>query len=107
MDSNCPNCGAPIAGAKCEYCGTVFHSEEYKDLLAKKAVELQAAQIRMNANLIQSIQPYYYQNSFYPLETGMQTLQASRDELQRMQDRNLIDSINLGLQAAARRDGKT
>ena len=21
---NCPNCGAPISGAKCEYCGTQF-----------------------------------------------------------------------------------
>lgn len=21
---NCPNCGAPIVGDKCEYCGTVF-----------------------------------------------------------------------------------
>ena len=21
---NCPNCGAPITGPKCEYCGTVF-----------------------------------------------------------------------------------
>ena len=23
--NNCPNCGAPIAGTKCEYCGTVFN----------------------------------------------------------------------------------
>lgn len=23
-DKNCPNCGAPIAGEKCPYCGTVF-----------------------------------------------------------------------------------
>ena len=22
---NCPNCGAPIVGEKCEYCGTVFY----------------------------------------------------------------------------------
>lgn len=22
---NCPNCGAPITGEKCEYCGTVFY----------------------------------------------------------------------------------
>lgn len=21
---NCPNCGAPITGPKCEYCGTIF-----------------------------------------------------------------------------------
>ena len=22
--TNCPNCGAPITGPRCEYCGTVF-----------------------------------------------------------------------------------
>lgn len=22
--TNCPNCGAPVHGTKCEYCGTVF-----------------------------------------------------------------------------------
>ena len=22
---NCPNCGAPITGATCEYCGTIFY----------------------------------------------------------------------------------
>ena len=25
---NCPNCGAVITGAKCEYCGTVFKQEK-------------------------------------------------------------------------------
>lgn len=25
LKSNCPNCGAPITGNKCEYCGTVFY----------------------------------------------------------------------------------
>lgn len=24
---NCPNCGAAITGAKCEYCGTLFEKE--------------------------------------------------------------------------------
>lgn len=23
-ETNCPNCGAPISGSICEYCGTVF-----------------------------------------------------------------------------------
>ena len=22
---NCPNCGAPITGSECEYCGSVFY----------------------------------------------------------------------------------
>lgn len=25
MKYNCPNCGAPIVGARCEFCGTVFY----------------------------------------------------------------------------------
>ena len=24
---NCPNCGAPITGSKCEYCGTDFEQK--------------------------------------------------------------------------------
>lgn len=24
MSRNCPNCGAPIEGAKCQYCGTLL-----------------------------------------------------------------------------------
>lgn len=27
MDHNCPNCGAPITGRQCEYCGTVFKQD--------------------------------------------------------------------------------
>ena len=25
--TNCPNCGAPVHGAVCEYCGTKFKQE--------------------------------------------------------------------------------
>lgn len=25
--TNCPNCGAPIRGPECEYCGTVFQTK--------------------------------------------------------------------------------
>jgi rRNA maturation protein Nop10 len=28
--SNCPNCGAPITGPECEYCGTTFHVSKPK-----------------------------------------------------------------------------
>lgn len=28
--ANCPNCGAPIAGPFCEYCGTIFDISETK-----------------------------------------------------------------------------
>ena len=29
---NCPNCGAPITGVECEYCGTLFYDFASIDL---------------------------------------------------------------------------
>ena len=26
--TNCPNCGAPTVGGRCEYCGTLSHEVE-------------------------------------------------------------------------------
>ena len=44
---NCPNCGAPITGEKCEYCGTVFYDwaviDSEKDFYVK---------IRLHNNLV-------------------------------------------------------
>lgn len=31
-DLNCPNCGAPITGDKCEYCGTLFRIKVHKEV---------------------------------------------------------------------------
>lgn len=28
--TNCPNCGAPVQGAVCEYCGTHFEKQPQK-----------------------------------------------------------------------------
>ena len=28
MSSNCPNCGAPLKGSTCEYCGSYFPERE-------------------------------------------------------------------------------
>lgn len=33
--TNCPNCGAPIKGGRCEYCGTKFVQELEGEDLAK------------------------------------------------------------------------
>lgn len=33
--NNCPNCGAPIKGGRCEYCGTEFVQELEGEDLAK------------------------------------------------------------------------
>ena len=40
MLTNCPNCGAPVRGSKCEYCGTVLDWGEYK------AAERELSEIR-------------------------------------------------------------
>lgn len=50
---NCPNCGAPITGPQCEYCGTTF--EEVKrqvgfyipldHILQKRKMEFQKARL--------------------------------------------------------------
>ena len=33
--TNCPNCGAPITGWRCEYCGTVFDISEKERLMSE------------------------------------------------------------------------
>lgn len=35
--SNCPNCGAPIVGPSCEYCGTVFYLDHLKQLTRRRS----------------------------------------------------------------------
>ena len=56
VQTNCPNCGAPITSHKCEYCGTVF-DQNAEDSLQKQReechrlrAELQRAQ--MNASIV-------------------------------------------------------
>lgn len=43
--TNCPNCGAPITGAKCEYCGTIFNAREDTLALHESADRLLASGI--------------------------------------------------------------
>lgn len=38
--SNCPNCGAPARGARCEYCGTVFDRQASDDTPAMNYIPL-------------------------------------------------------------------
>lgn len=44
VDTNCPNCGAPITKSQCDYCGTIFtdlaEQEEKMELLRKEQVHL-------------------------------------------------------------------
>lgn len=61
---NCPNCGAPLKGHICEYCGTSFVDEGetfelrlYADeLMARKIyLEVQQAQMRQSMHIRDSI----------------------------------------------------
>ena len=45
MMSNCQNCGAPVHGYQCEYCGTVFY--DYDEIVREYKIELE--QVRLSA----------------------------------------------------------
>lgn len=60
--TNCPNCGAPITGPKCEYCGTVHTSlktvcddkevETFKKLRAKqRRLEIESELLKTRCDL--------------------------------------------------------
>ena len=38
IPTNCPNCGAVITGHTCEYCGTVFNSEDVSNIVSKMEI---------------------------------------------------------------------
>ena len=60
---NCPNCGAPITGERCEYCGAVFYdwatiSDEAPQYIKKLTLdnqELKAA-VQHNMELVEKEQ---------------------------------------------------
>lgn len=89
---NCPNCGAPITGSKCEYCGTVF-SEEHDDSIKELNEKLRFATIELSLceqrqNILNSIHPYFYDDI-------RQSTQASINDLNSMQCQNLRASTNI------------
>ena len=53
MISNCPNCGAPIVGNKCEYCGTIFDniSLNYNQILNHQYEQLKQVQRSLEVQL--------------------------------------------------------
>lgn len=91
---NCPNCGAPISGSKCEYCGTWFKAQNdiYGLEIERLNKQMESAIIEMSqanqtANLLNSIKPFSY-------NVGKQNIQASLNDLNRMQYQNIRDSLN-------------
>ena len=62
--TNCPNCGAPITGPRCEYCGTQFErrhevAPEQWDALQNSVINLQARLNEANAQMATTIQTQY------------------------------------------------
>lgn len=49
----CQNCGAPLHGSKCEYCGSIFFDEvaQYVRELERKLCELKFKLIQTELNL--------------------------------------------------------
>lgn len=91
---NCPNCGAPINGSKCEYCGTVFKKENgIYDLEIERlnkqmeSAIIEISQANQTADLLNSIKPFSY-------NVVQQSMQASINDLNRMQYQNIRDSLN-------------
>ena len=62
VDTNCPNCGAPITKSQCNYCGTIFtdlaEQEAKMELLRKEQAQLktQASNASNLATLVREYQ---------------------------------------------------
>ena len=63
--TNCPNCGAPIQGEKCEYCGTIFYDLSLIDISSPCFIKL-----KFNGLVFLS-EMYVADLSFSPHETGI------------------------------------
>lgn len=95
---NCPNCGAPIKGSKCEYCGTVFH-EKYDDDVSDLNEKIRLAMINISQyeqthNILSNIGPLHY-NAILSCNDIRQSIQTSIDELNQFQYQNLRASTNI------------
>lgn len=57
--TNCPNCGAPVKGYQCEYCGTVFAERVDMsmvdiDTYIKKKRTLEAARAELEVKILEA-----------------------------------------------------
>lgn len=103
---NCPNCGAPIKGSKCEYCGTMFSDDfgqknayfldpEFLDL------EMRMLNSQLRASIVEASQASQTNIILNSLNTGLfsyndarQSIQASLNDLNKTQYQNIRDSLN-------------
>lgn len=61
--TNCPNCGAPLVGGQCEYCGTLSPDAEKKiQELRRQMYEI--SQYKMASDAISKITPLFAYDPF-------------------------------------------
>ena len=61
--TNCPNCGAPLVGGRCEYCGTLSPDAEKKiQELRRQMYEI--SQYKMASDAISKITPLFAYDPF-------------------------------------------
>lgn len=48
MNTNCKNCGAPLSGGKCEYCGTVYGNDPARVVMCGEKVGILVPPSRPN-----------------------------------------------------------
>lgn len=97
VQTNCPNCGAPITSHKCEYCGTVFDQDKEEQILQHEKDELLQKQFALaQAHQAESILANLQTSVLVPSYMSIrQTCQADQDVINRMQNQNLSASTNL------------
>jgi uncharacterized Zn finger protein (UPF0148 family) len=70
VKNNCPNCGAPITGKRCEYCDTWFVDpveEEKRKLEEQEKLKREIEQLKVSiANQMQS---NYISSALHPFNT--------------------------------------
>lgn len=63
METNCPNCGAPLVGGRCEYCGTLSPDAEEKiQELRRQMIEI--SQYKRTSDIISQITPLFAYDPF-------------------------------------------
>lgn len=61
--TNCPNCGAPLVGGRCEYCGTLSPDAE-KKIQELRIQMYEISQYKMASDAISKITPLFAYDPF-------------------------------------------
>lgn len=111
---NCPNCGAPIIGDSCEYCGTVFVDRKaseiekanqlYSDVIARLSMyELNQQACDLRTAIMQANMATQTANLTTQLGYGMQGMrwtnamaqQTPPDEFEKFERQNMLAATNV------------